>query len=197
MIGFQLLYNIFFVPLLWISFHIGGLVNKKIRVGIKGRKTLFDQLKSNSDKLNTSTRLWFHASSLGEFEQAKPIISLLKKKYPAINDRPATSTSANPQRASFFHRAIYFFFPGRRWVWSGSVWEIVRLPNVLSPIKSPSRPWLYTSGAKLTRNSLTRCQIIGITPISVILTLDKARPLSVARRPSIVYRSKVSNLDTR
>lgn len=28
--------------------------------------------------------IWFHASSMGEFEQAKPIIELLKEKYPEI-----------------------------------------------------------------------------------------------------------------
>jgi 3-deoxy-D-manno-octulosonic-acid transferase len=84
MIFSQLLYNIFIVPLLWVSFRLGGIVNKKIKAGILGRKNLLEQLKLNSNKLSGSTRLWFHASSLGEFEQAKPIISLLKKKYPLV-----------------------------------------------------------------------------------------------------------------
>ncbi len=81
-IGF---YNAFIVPILWISFHIGGLVNKKIKTGIEGRKNLFEQLKSNVEKMKGKTWIWFHASSLGEFEQAKPIISSLKKNYPHIN----------------------------------------------------------------------------------------------------------------
>jgi len=85
MIVFQFLYNIFIVPLLWISFHLGGLINNKIKTGIVGRKNLFDRLESNVNKFSNSSRLWFHASSLGEFEQAKPIISLLKKKYPTVN----------------------------------------------------------------------------------------------------------------
>ncbi|MEI6089625.1 MAG: glycosyltransferase N-terminal domain-containing protein [bacterium] len=35
-------------------------------------------------KKNNQKRLWFHASSMGEFEQAKPIIELIKRKYPDI-----------------------------------------------------------------------------------------------------------------
>lgn len=85
MILFQIGYNFFVIPLLWISFHVGGLINKKIRTGINGRKHLFEQLTNSTIALTISPRLWFHASSLGEFEQAKPIISLLKKKYPSIN----------------------------------------------------------------------------------------------------------------
>ncbi len=85
MIFFQLLYNILIVPLLWVVFQLGQSFNKKIKAGIIGRKNLFGQLELNSKKLNGSHRFWFHASSLGEFEQAKPIVSLLKKKYPTIN----------------------------------------------------------------------------------------------------------------
>jgi 3-deoxy-D-manno-octulosonic-acid transferase len=82
---FLITYNIFIVPMLWIVFNLAGLVNKKVKIGIEGRKILFHQLTLDVDKLNTSPRIWFHASSLGEFEQAKPIISSLKKKYPAVN----------------------------------------------------------------------------------------------------------------
>lgn len=78
-------YNVFIVPILWIVFHIGGLVNKKIRTGIKGRENLFEQLMSNIEKVKGGSWVWFHASSLGEFEQAKPIISSLKKYYPHVN----------------------------------------------------------------------------------------------------------------
>ncbi len=81
---YLLLYNIVAVPLLWIVFHLGGFVNKKIRRGILGRKNLFSELKTNIEKNNSATRFWFHASSLGEFEQAKPIISAIRKDHPHI-----------------------------------------------------------------------------------------------------------------
>ncbi|MFZ4620490.1 MAG: 3-deoxy-D-manno-octulosonic acid transferase [Bacteroidota bacterium] len=81
MIPFLLLYNIFVVPLLWFAFHLGGLLNKKIRRGINGRKFLFRDLEENL-KLSGTKRIWFHASSLGEFEQAKPIIAAIKQRHP-------------------------------------------------------------------------------------------------------------------
>lgn len=78
-------YNIIGVPLLWIVFHLGGFVNKKIRHGIEGRKHLFRDLESSINKLTGRKRFWFHASSLGEFEQAKPIIAAIKKNYPTVD----------------------------------------------------------------------------------------------------------------
>ena len=82
---FLIAYNITVIPLLWIVFHLGGFVNKKIRRGIRGRKNLFPVLQANIEKLKGSKRFWFHASSLGEFEQAKPIIAAIKKNHPNVD----------------------------------------------------------------------------------------------------------------
>ncbi len=75
-------YNSIVVPLLWILFRLGGLLNKKIRRGINGRKNLLQRLQNDVQKLSAHNRIWFHASSLGEFEQAKPIIAAIKQRYP-------------------------------------------------------------------------------------------------------------------
>lgn len=73
------IYNIFFLPLLYILIIAGSIFNQKIRRGIKGRKRLFEELIINSQKLDRSKKtVWFHSSSLGEFEQAKPIIQKIK-----------------------------------------------------------------------------------------------------------------------
>jgi 3-deoxy-D-manno-octulosonic-acid transferase len=80
----SLLYNFFFLPLLYILIRFGSLFNKKIRRGIKGRKRIFEELIVNRQSLDRSKKtIWFHSSSLGEFEQAKPIIQKLKvdKRY--------------------------------------------------------------------------------------------------------------------
>ena len=77
-------YNFFFLPLLYILIRVGSLFNNKIRRGIKGRKRIFEELIVNRQSLDRSKKtIWFHSSSLGEFEQAKPIIQKLKvdKKY--------------------------------------------------------------------------------------------------------------------
>lgn len=81
----KIFYNVFIVPSLWIGFHLYGFVNKKAMRALKGRKNLFPRLQAEIDRLNTnSKRIWFHSSSMGEFEQAKPIITELKKRDPKI-----------------------------------------------------------------------------------------------------------------
>jgi 3-deoxy-D-manno-octulosonic-acid transferase len=78
-------YNILTVPFLYIFIQLGGMFNAKIKRGIKGRKRIFEELILNAAVLNKSKKLiWFHSSSLGEFEQAKPIVEELKKD-PDIN----------------------------------------------------------------------------------------------------------------
>ena len=46
-----IVYNIVVVPILWMLFMIGGLLKQKYRVGIKGRLNLFDNLRTQLDKL--------------------------------------------------------------------------------------------------------------------------------------------------
>lgn len=80
----QLLYNTLFVPLGWIMFQLLGIVNKKARVGIQGRTDLFSRLERDLARLDRNAkRIWFHSASLGEFEQAKPIIAEIKRRYPS------------------------------------------------------------------------------------------------------------------
>lgn len=75
------LYNITVLPLLALFFAVLRFFNDKVKEGIEGRKNLFERLESGAAKLDRSRKLlWFHSSSLGEFEQAKPIIEKLKKE---------------------------------------------------------------------------------------------------------------------
>jgi 3-deoxy-D-manno-octulosonic-acid transferase len=54
-----------------------AIFNKKIKLFVGGRKETFSKLAQLKDKKT----IWFHAASLGEFEQAIPIIEKIKKKY--------------------------------------------------------------------------------------------------------------------
>jgi len=75
-----LIYNIFVIPVLYVLIHTAGLFDKKVKRGITGRKRIFEELILNAAALDKSKKLiWFHSSSLGEFEQAKPIIEELRK----------------------------------------------------------------------------------------------------------------------
>ncbi len=75
------LYNIIALPIIKVSIYFLSFFNKKIRQGIKGRKRLFEDLIINLTGIDRNKKIiWFHSSSLGEFEQAKPIIEELKRR---------------------------------------------------------------------------------------------------------------------
>jgi 3-deoxy-D-manno-octulosonic-acid transferase len=74
------IYNYLIIPLFYIGVQILGLFNSKVRKGIKGRRRIFEELILNAAGLDKSKKMiWFHSSSYGEFEQAKPIIKELKR----------------------------------------------------------------------------------------------------------------------
>ncbi|MBF8296471.1 MAG: kdtA, partial [Bacteroidetes bacterium] len=81
----QLTYNFFFIPLFWLAIQIAAFFNPKIRRGIGGRRGLLKHLEADVQKLRSKRRIWFHSSSMGEFEQAKPIISALRKRHADID----------------------------------------------------------------------------------------------------------------
>ncbi len=66
----------FYRFLIWVvSFR-----NPKARKWLAGRKNLFDRLQK--DLIPGEPLLWFHVSSLGEFEQARPVMEGVKKDFP-------------------------------------------------------------------------------------------------------------------
>lgn len=72
-------YNAIVIPLIKLALFIGQLFNSKIRTGIRGRKKLFENLIIDLAGIDRSKKMiWFHSSSMGEFEQAKPIIEKLR-----------------------------------------------------------------------------------------------------------------------
>ena len=59
---------------------IGSIRNEKARKWIEGRKNIFTRLR---ETIPPGERiLWFHASSLGEFEQGRPVIESVRKLKP-------------------------------------------------------------------------------------------------------------------
>lgn len=59
---------------------IASLFNKKARLLVKGHRQIFSTLENQVDK--AASYLWFHASSLGEFEQGRPLIERIHRKHP-------------------------------------------------------------------------------------------------------------------
>lgn len=74
-------YNFIILPVLYAAIYLLGIFNDKIKRGIKARKTLFADLETKLGKIDRAKKtIWFHSSSMGEFEQAKPIIEKIKKE---------------------------------------------------------------------------------------------------------------------
>lgn len=75
-----LVYNFYFLPIFWLSAKVFSILNHKIKAGFRGRKDLFKFLESKIASLDKDKKnILIHCSSLGEFEQAKPIIDELDK----------------------------------------------------------------------------------------------------------------------
>lgn len=70
------LYNLI-VFLASILLPIIAVFNKKIKLFVDGRKDTFSKIAT----LKNQEVIWFHVASLGEFEQARPIIEELKSSY--------------------------------------------------------------------------------------------------------------------
>ncbi|GAC1526695.1 MAG: glycosyltransferase N-terminal domain-containing protein [Sediminibacterium sp.] len=58
-----------------------GFYNEKAKQWVKGRKAIFKQL-SSAFSHNRQPVIWLHCSSLGEFEQGRPVLESIRKKYP-------------------------------------------------------------------------------------------------------------------
>lgn len=60
--------------------HIAALFSKKVAKMVKGEKEAFSVL---AQKIEPGAKyLWFHAASLGEFEQGRPLIEEIRRTYP-------------------------------------------------------------------------------------------------------------------
>jgi len=75
----SLFYNIG-IKLYVLLIHLASLFNAKAKSWVDGRKNIFESIKQKVDP--TKKTAWFHVSSLGEFEQGRPVIEDFKKKYP-------------------------------------------------------------------------------------------------------------------
>ena len=57
--------------------------NHKIKLGTEGRKGLIGKLRKSLPMLVGGRPVaWFHAASLGEFEQGRPVIEAYRQAYP-------------------------------------------------------------------------------------------------------------------
>lgn len=74
-----MIYNIVMYFVLW-GIAIASLFNEKVRKMWRGEREAFKILKQKVDP--NAKYIWFHAASLGEFEQGRPLMERIRKDYP-------------------------------------------------------------------------------------------------------------------
>ena len=102
------LYNTLVIPALTAGFYIAARFSPKIHEGLAGRRSVFDSIKgqlSSARELNQTA--WFHFTSVGEFEQAKPLIEALKDEVRIVLTYFSPSVHPNVARYPHHDAAIY------------------------------------------------------------------------------------------
>ncbi|HET6348180.1 MAG TPA: glycosyltransferase N-terminal domain-containing protein [Candidatus Krumholzibacteria bacterium] len=99
MSGARILYNALY-PLALVGARVSSWFIPKMREAISGR----DGYRARWDALGTSLTaapVWFHVASVGEFEQARPVISALHRDHPGV---PVMVTFSSPSGYHFARR---------------------------------------------------------------------------------------------
>jgi 3-deoxy-D-manno-octulosonic-acid transferase len=104
------LYNTIAIPAMYLSFHIAARFHPKIREGIRGRKAVFETLENRLQSARPLERTaWFHFTSVGEFEQAKPLIEAIQEDTRIV--LTYYSPSVHPNVAKYPHCDAAAYLP--------------------------------------------------------------------------------------
>lgn len=81
----KIIYHLF-ILLYFYSAKLVGFFNKKAALFYKGRVNLFSKIESEISQIKPKGHkvIWIHSASVGEFEQARPIIENLRSSYSNI-----------------------------------------------------------------------------------------------------------------
>src|SRR5687768_13799111 len=111
------------IYILVLGIRIASLWNAKSRAWIKGRKGWKKRLENLPSK--NAYRIWFHVSSLGEFEQAKPVIETIKMKRPEVEIILSFfSPSGYNAKAGYAHAEVHYLppdLPGHAALWANLI----------------------------------------------------------------------------
>ncbi len=110
----------------WIAVLLASVFNKKAGKFVKGRKGLLKQLKkdiSADDKI-----IWFHAASLGEFEQGRPVIETIKQLKPQYKILLTFFSPSGYEVRKNYQEADYvYYFP------VDFSWQVKKFVDIVKP----------------------------------------------------------------
>ena len=108
-------YNVFALPVMSISFYVAGVFNRKIREGIIGRRQIFEKLEHQlNDARKLEKTAWFHFTSVGEFEQAKPLIEAIYSEIRIVLTYFSPSVAPNVESYPYTDASVFLPFDTSR-----------------------------------------------------------------------------------
>lgn len=107
----RFVYNTLALPFMFIGFHVAACFNRKIREGIVGRRDVFEKLTHQlKDARNLEKTAWFHFTSVGEFEQTKPLIEAIYAETRIVLTYFSPSVVPNVESYPYADAAAYLPF---------------------------------------------------------------------------------------
>ena len=111
----RFVYNALALPVMFIGFHGASCCNRKIREGIVGRRDTFEKLtRQLNDARNLEKTAWFHFTSVGEFEQAKPLIEAIYAETCIVLTYFSPSVAPDVETYPYVDAAAYLPFDTTR-----------------------------------------------------------------------------------
>ena len=198
-------YNAVFIPLFCLAVGILALFKQKVRRAIRGRRGLFESLAAKTAQLGSGPRLWVHSSSMGEFEQAKPIISALRQQMPGIKILVTFFSPSGYEHSRTYPLAdVISYIPfdssknARRFIdlvkptvavmvrydiWPNHIWELHRrkipilIANATMRRSTPRRLPLLKPFHQRVYNAIDRILTVSQSDVVVFRALGITRPL--------------------
>ena len=100
-----MLYNTLIAPFAALGFHLSRFSSRKVREGVEGRKGIWRRLEAEKGRLRGC--VWFHATSVGEYEQARPVLRALRAEASERGQAlPLLTTVFSPSGHQFAHTEI-------------------------------------------------------------------------------------------
>ena len=132
-----------------LGFRFAALFHTKAFAFVNGRKNLFKNLQSAFQN-HKGPLAWVHCASLGEFEQGRPVIELLKKEHPSLKVLLTFfSPSGYEVRKNYSHADYVFYLP---WDTASNAGTFVSTTNPTVAIFVKYEFWYYYSKTLKSRN---------------------------------------------
>lgn len=103
----RFLYNVG-IYLMSAAIHFAAPFNVKARLWVKGRKRLLQRMAESIDP--GAQTAWFHASSLGEFEQGRPVIEAFRAQCPGYKILVTFFSPSGYEIRKNYQGADYIFY---------------------------------------------------------------------------------------